>query len=93
MTRRLVPIVERPGRRACGECGGDVGAACETCGGCGSLPPDLNCVCGRPLERYGWHEPSKADDELAAERLPRYFCPEGHLVAIRFIPVEEEAAA
>jgi hypothetical protein len=87
-----VTIIERPGRRPCSKCGGDVGAACDTCGGCGSIGPDLKCVCGRALERHGW----QTDDprgEFPEGRLPRYFCTEGHEVAIRFTTVDDEQKA
>jgi hypothetical protein len=79
-------IIERPGRRPCAECDGDIGAPCGTCGGCGSILPDTSCICGRYLERRGWAF-------IGRERLPLFFCAEGHYVAIRFTPADEERAA
>jgi hypothetical protein len=88
-----VIVLERPGRELCDACDGDVGSPCRECGGSGTLPFRLpRCTCGERLERYGWHEIfSPATGEQ--ERLSRYFCQGGHVVAIRFLPVAERQAA
>lgn len=84
----VVAIVECVGKRPCAACGGDVGAACDSCGGCGSLPPSPVCVCDRSLTRQsGWH--FNRIPPFGSERLPVYFCGAGHQVAVRFLPAPE----
>lgn len=91
MTSHLVTVIERAGREICTVCGGDPdGTPCRGCGGCGTLPFSLPlCPCGRELHRNGSH----LTDE--GGRLPRFYCHAipGHVVAIRFMPVEERRAA
>lgn len=88
----MTQIHEQPGRIPCANCDGDVGTPCATCGGCGTVLPVLLCHCSRPLQRYGWHFPD-ASEGHAGERLPRFRCRLGHLVAINFTPADERQAA